>query len=321
MGANRLIYIFIAVAVSGLCSCIGSNRDVRADLPENENPVTASIPVDDSAVEADRKTVTPRFIRGMTYTFYDLDNLSGLADYTFVQSLDLFSGSYTDISPLSMFPYLEELEIANNFNITDISPLGTLANLKKLTLIGCPNIQSIECLSSLADLKHLRLSYTDQCFQEFAALQQLEVLDLYAGTLPELDVSVIAKLVSLKELYLNAGYKDGVKANIEELKALVNLERLSISISLSDDANLSWIPNLKKLKFFELVNNTLDDVSPLLNLPNLVEVSFYSSEVNDLSPLLESKTIKIIWTTYSYPHETVILFGERGIALRPTSDR
>jgi hypothetical protein len=62
-------------------------------------------------------------------------------------------------------------------------------------------------------------------------------------------------------------------------------------------------------------------VSPLLNLPNLVEVSFYSSEVNDLSPLLESKTIKTIWTTYSYPHETVILFGELGIALRPTADR
>jgi Leucine-rich repeat (LRR) protein len=321
MGANKLIYLFITVAISGICSCIESNRDVRPILSENENPVLSSMPFNEGAVEADRKTVTPRFIRGRTYTFYNLENLSCLADYTSVQSLDLTLGSYTDIGPLSMFQCLEELEIFNNYNITDISPLGTLTNLKKLTFIGCPNIQSIECLSSLADLKYLRLSYTDQYFKELVALQQLEILDLDAGALPELDVSFIAQLISLKELYLEAVYRDGVKTNIEELKNLVNLERLSISTTLPESVYLSWITDLKKLEFFEVVNNTLDDVSPLLKIPNLVEVSFYCSKVNDLSPLLESKTIKTIWAPLEYPDELRILFGEQGIALRPKADR
>jgi internalin A len=263
-----------------------------------------------------RKAV-PSYIREERYVFYGLDDLSLLVDYAFVQSLSLH-GSFSDLSPLSAFRDLEELDIAGN-NIIDISPLGALTRLRKLTIINCPNIQNIQALSALTNLQYLRLVFHDDMhYKELVPLGQLEILHLEAGVIRELDMRHIAQLTNLKDLTIEARYKDGVKVNAGLLRSLVNLERLTLAYDSVGTVDLTWIKSLKKLNYFNIKYSSVDDLRPLLELPNLAVVVFDYTEVKDIEVLLESRSIKQIWE----PHyleltdlELRMQFYERGISV------
>jgi Leucine-rich repeat (LRR) protein len=254
-----------------------------------------------------------------------LGDLSGLADYAFVKSLYLGSGHFSDLSPLSAFQNLEELELYNNRNITDISPLESLIQLRRLTLLSCPNIQSIQALSTLTNLQYLRLaSYDDMYYKELAPLWQLEILVLEAGVIPELDLRYIAQLTSLKVLVIDARYKDGVRVNIELLRSLVNLERLILAYNSVETLDLNWIKSLQKLNYLGIKSSAVDDLRPLLALPNLTEVLFDYTKVKDLSVLLESRSIKQIWEPEYQTlvgSELAMLFFEKGISVQSIRDR
>jgi Leucine-rich repeat (LRR) protein len=177
----------------------------------------------------------------------------------------------------------------------------------------------MEFLSSLVNLRYLHLTYfKDRYFRELLPLQNLEVLIL-SGLYPvNLDFTYIAQLYSLRELSISDG---SPFHNIEELRNLVNLEKINIwGIS----SNISWITPLQKLEEVDFSYSKINDISPLLELPNLSSVLLYRTEVKDISPLLESKSIKIIvdFITEEASSELYSLFRERGIEIMPfSSDR
>jgi Leucine-rich repeat (LRR) protein len=194
--------------------------------------------------------------------------------------------------------------------------------LKKLILHNYAREESIEALSSLVNLENLILYHNDRYYRELVPLQRLEVLNLTNAIMKELDVTYIAQIPSLKELTINGGGNPEGILNIEQLKNLVNLEKLSISSS--DNRDISWITHLQKLKKLEMQRCTIGDIRPLLELPNLVSVRLYQMEVKDITPLLESRSIKSIdgLIIREENYEIPRLFRERGIQFSPYhSDR
>jgi hypothetical protein len=246
-------------------------------------------------------------------TFQDLRPLAKLS----LKSLHLSGGTFYDLGPLAELTELEELSIQANLHITDISPIGSLVNLKKLILADFKG--NIEAVSSLVNLEYLSLSYNDVYYKELVPLQRLEVLDISNPNGGRWDISYIAQLYSLKDLRISGGNL----VNIERLKNLVNLENLYLgNIIVSSGINISWITHLKMLRSFELRTDYINDIKPLLELPNLVAVDLYQTVVRDISPLLESKTIKIITGFVTEKEYDGSLFWERGIQITPYfSDR
>jgi Leucine-rich repeat (LRR) protein len=233
--------------------------------------------------------------------------------------------AFSDLSPLTLLPNLEELEISLNDYLYDITPLASLVNLKKLTLVICYNIESIKPISSLVNLKYLMLEYDDTYYEELAALRNLEYLDLstsYPG-MEEIDVVHVAKLPLLKELsiavVLHHSSSFGRIRNINLLGNMVNLEALSFE---KVAPNISWITGLKKLKKIEMHYSYIEDLRPLLELPELVEVDLAFSEIKDISVLLESKTIKKVTGPRLWDNELLARFAKKGIEYEESySDR
>ena len=104
-----------------------------------------------------------------------------------------------DISGLENFTNLESLDLSSQA-ITDISALQGLVNLTSLSLAGNP-VGDIAPLAGLTNLKILILSNSQaQDYSALANLVNLEVLLLDNSTLT--DVSPLASLTNLQTLYL-----------------------------------------------------------------------------------------------------------------------
>ncbi|TQD48344.1 Ig-like domain-containing protein, partial [Clostridium acetobutylicum] len=87
---------------------------------------------------------------------YDINDLSGIEQFTGIKNLNLSYNNISDITPLKSLTKLETLEIDRN-PVTDISALKDLKNLKSLTLTYKHNdpITNMEILSTLPNLKEL----------------------------------------------------------------------------------------------------------------------------------------------------------------------
>jgi len=321
---ERIKYISIILIIAFTSSCSNKGKEPNS-LPvvpiDNNNSgisesfIDSSIMIEATGDKSDAVNKKNKYTKDYFGTYFNVDDLSFLLDDTSIKSLNLSGGTFFDLSVLTAFKGLEELKITSNTYITDISPLSSLENLKKLELFNIDNLESIKPLSSLINLQYLRLSYSDNYFRELVPLQCLEVLDLTAlGIMSEEhNITYIAQLQSLKELCLNTG----VIINGEHLSKLVNLERLYFS---GYEFKLSWIISLKNIK--ELIINCrspINDVSPLLELPNLTKVNFCWTKIKDIRPLLQSKSLKKVTITIFEDDtfsDVYSLFEEKGIELQ-----
>ena len=230
-------------------------------------------------------------------TYYHLNDLTYFINFPTIKTVKLYTGTFFDLTPLTMLHDLEELEIIANDYIYDITPLASLSKLIKLTLINNENINNIDAISLLQSLNYLAISYNDRYYKEFVPLNNLEVLILHSSERGNIDLTYIAMLKSLKELTVNPDtiiypYNIDNILNIVQLKNLINLEKLTISSV--GDLDLSWITHLQKLVYLDFKWCTINDISPLAELPNLVEVDLFQSEVRDITPLLDSSSIRKI---------------------------
>lgn len=105
----------------------------------------------------------------------------------------------------------------------------------------------------------------------------LEVLEIYGNEVS--DISYIANLTKLKELYLDGN-------NISDISAVAKLTNL-VEIDLYENplSDISPLENLINLKSLELQNLNLIDISPLGDLTNLSSLTLSENELTDISPL------------------------------------
>ncbi|MDR0443042.1 MAG: hypothetical protein LBH44_06525 [Treponema sp.] len=316
-------YTIVVLIVVTLCACFSSKKNVpnyAEQLSTKALPVPAEAdmlaPVTTDEPKVEKPQPFSRIISNGTY--YDVTDLFDLFDYigdTSLKSLRINNGIFSDLSPLAALTELEDLRIAYTRNVVDISPLSSLANLRKLELFELsPSFQDITPLSSLSNLRYLRTSGPFDCnFRGFASLPQLEVLSIGHSCI---DVSHIARLTTLRELYLE-GY--GKIVNIEHLQNLKNLKGLSIYGEENGNLDLSWIPALQELEYLHMPRQIIADISPLALLPRLVEINLYLARVENIEVLLESKSIKEVSNFRALDdgeleYRLSLQFWERGIS-------
>lgn len=128
-----------------------------------------------------------------------IKDLSGLENFTSLETLDLSNHAVTDISPLQGLTKLTTLSLAGN-PVTDVSPLAKLTNLKLLILSNC-QAQDYSVLSNLTNLQVLLLdNSTISDVFPLASLTNLQTLYL--------DKSSAEDFSSLENIYTTLANKD-----------------------------------------------------------------------------------------------------------------
>jgi len=138
-----------------------------------------------------------------------IKDLSGLENFTSLETLDLSSHAVTDISPLQELTSLTTLSLAGN-PVADVSPLAGLTKLKVLMLSGS-KAQDYSVLSNLVNLQVLMLdNSTISDLTPLAGLTNLRQLHLANSTIEDLS--------PLETIYPNLENKDFIIATtLEEL--------------------------------------------------------------------------------------------------------
>ena len=131
-------------------------------------------------------------------------DISGLENFTNLESINLSFQGITDISPLAGLTKLTSLSLGGN-PVNDITPLARLTNLKVLTLSNCI-AQDYSPLAKLVNLEFLMLD--NSTITDLSPLVTLKSLKhLYLANSPANDYS------PLVEIYPNLAEKDFIVAS------------------------------------------------------------------------------------------------------------
>jgi len=182
-----------------------------------------------------------------------ISDLEGLQYAGNLVSLDLRSNNIVDITYISHLPYLETLDMGNNYYLEDISAIAALSNLKELSLSGT-QVSDIYLLSTLPQLEELKLQGT-----------------------PVNNIIWLGDLTNLK--HLNLGSTD--VSDISALENLTYLEYLSLNYCLIGD--ISILSNMTNLHTLLLNSTSIRDISPLTQLTNLTLLDINGARSLNLS--------------------------------------
>ncbi|WP_461568075.1 leucine-rich repeat domain-containing protein [Thermincola ferriacetica] len=191
-----------------------------------------------------------------------------------VLELTELTATCADIESLEGIEFLENLTYLNLSynNISDITPLQSLSKLENLKLKFNP-IESIQPLSGLTSLQRLDLAYTGVS-----------------------DISPLLSLLSLEALDLKGNGISDIRSLVNVLKFLWYLDLSNNSISnriisnqfnfmeLGDD-QLELFQEATNLRYLNLSNNNLQDVSNLQSAVNLTHLSLAGNNLNSIDSL------------------------------------
>jgi Leucine-rich repeat (LRR) protein len=212
--------------------------------------------------------------------------------------LDLSENKIQSIQP-ELFDNLQNLRTLNlEKNSMKILPPELLANLKKLELLNLSsnflssNWINFMTFKKLFNLRLLDLSYNKLTSLEnsiFADLAALEVLDLKNNLIESIAMDTFANLTSLSSLVLSHNFIKNVNFSLNSLSNL-NVLSLDFNEIYSVEKHLvansmklvdlhlnnnkffrvpSVVENFQFLKFLDLGENFIKNLSDLENLPNL----------------------------------------------------
>lgn len=177
-----------------------------------------------AAQQADKAQTTDLITR--LYCADEITDLSGLAQFPYLQQVQLVTPTgtgVTDLSQLSVLPDLRNLGLSGDF--ADLSALGSLSKLETLDLLFTSDgDRDISALGSLSNLKTLYLQNAQVSdWSALGALSQLESLSLPGAGITDLSVLPLASLTSLKSLNLSL---NGFTAltGVENLATLTDLK-------------------------------------------------------------------------------------------------
>lgn len=173
-----------------------------------------------------------------------ISDISPLADYNGIVTLNLSGNDIKDISPLAEMAGLRRLYLDDN-PIEDLSPLLKLTNLTVLSIRGMDIDRQF--LKSLSEALPNCAIYSDRA--------SAEAVDISLGG--------VSFRSDVKELNLSGrGIKD-----ISALSQCGNLKRLNLSGNKITD--ISPLVNLPSLEWLDVSNNDIADLNPLISISTL----------------------------------------------------
>ena len=252
----------------------------------------------------------------------DISPLSGLNN---LEALYLLGNSISDISPLSGLNNLEVLYLGGN-SISDISPLSGLTDLRGLFLWGnsitnifpLAGLNNIEGLglegNSISDIfplvENTGLGNGDRVWLQENPLNSASI-NTHIPALQSRGVTVefdpvITEPVDIPDPNLRAaietelGKASGVTITTVDMAGLDRL--VAVNADISDLTGLEHATNLTTLNLgAELVgqaivnSNSVSDLSPLVGLNTLTELSLELNLISDLSPLAGLNNLTTLW--------------------------
>ena len=197
--------------------------------------------------------------------------LSDVVKLYSLTSLTLSGDSLTNISPLSALGGLVFLDLSNN-SISDISPLGNLRELKTLYLDNNP----------ITDLSPLY------------ALPQLEMLSIRGIAITDEQLDALSEAMPNCKIHSDPGTPEETASEVTvgSLSFRTDAEELNLSnMGLTDLSPLTVCKGLKKL---DITGNSVSDLTPLMDLPELEWLCFKDNLVTDLRPLMGMRSLRCI---------------------------
>ena len=192
------------------------------------------------------KTLTQLTIDQVKFANADLSFCAGLAHLRNF-SLANFPASLKTISGIDKCAQIMQLSISHNAGPLDLSPLANFTKLRtiRLTYVNALDLNPITKMPSLTDLS------------------------LYGSQ--NLDLSQLAACPKLRSImiYATKGIKD-----YNDLAKIKTLEHVNAGLTPMND--LSWAPQLPKLKRLDLFAETFTSFAPLAQCQKLENLTFWS---------------------------------------------
>jgi hypothetical protein len=218
----------------------------------------------------------------------DFNDFSPLLELKSLRNMEIESDTLTDsnlkgISVLAELENLTSLKIQAN-KITDLSPLSALVNLKELTLVS----ENIADLSALLPLVNLEKLYFYNAYSQ--------------------SITDISRLGGLETLVLRFNSAQ-IKVDIAPLQNLVNLKVLAIHNYKTyfdfqkqyEELDITPLGYLFKLEDLYIGSFTVNDLSVLLYLPNLVKIDLQDAKIDEYNDtLLRNSSGAEITTMWDY---------------------
>ena len=208
-------------------------------------------------------------------------DLSGLEDLSALEELWLFDNEVSDLSPLAGLTGLRKLYLEGNA-VSDLSGLEGLSGLETLW-IGFNPVSDLSPLAGLTGLRVL-VAQHNRAISDLSPLSGLSGLDDLSldGNLVS-DLSPLSGLSGLVEL----GLSGNRVADPSPLSGLSGLRDLILSVNPLDDEGVAALAALTGLERLRIgYNSRVADVGPLSGLAGLADLDLAHTSVEDLSPLL-----------------------------------
>ena len=206
--------------------------------------------------------------------------------------------SVKDLSGMEYSKNLKNLTINNSNELTNIEPLKDLNKLEEMAIYGISKNVDVSILGNLTNLNILSLGFNhkykdvnnekirEKTMVDFSFLKKLSNLTSLnlGGIEGNNDLSAIANLTKLRELYIGLGYDETDKdiiylTDISFMRNLNDLRRLDLYDVKLD--NLDDIKNCKNMDWIYIERGEVKDISTIKNLTELTFIYMILS--NDLT--------------------------------------
>lgn len=166
--------------------------------------------------------------------------------------------------------------------------LSGFRNLEILSISSAGSQSDVAFLSNLKNLKHLKLCNFKQVdLKPLKNLTQLKKLVLYSDLIG--DLSVLIELKSLLGLYINCHNL----SDVSPIFSLTGLKTLTIT-NCMPGTNFNRLVGLCNLENLAITDTVLGDVSFLLKLPRLINLSVRYSKLRETSTLSKLFRLKVL---------------------------
>lgn len=265
--------------------------------------------------------------------FFDIAPVSFLND---INTLDKLPNLYklhlfadTKLSTISVLKNqgnLQNLVLGIDDSVTDnpdfnLEPLTGLKQLEYLWLITFSGRIDLSPLAELSNLRELILSGRDKIdLSPLSELPNLEILEIYYSG--SKSAFVFCPLLKLKKISIKGNPKLTLKKkiNLNDFSEMTNLEEFTCDLTCY--SSLDSFSNMTRLKTFWLSQGgEINDLAPLINCPNLVNLGLDGNQISDLTPLLELKNL-VMLNIRGNPldensiNEIIPILRERGVDVR-----
>lgn len=209
---------------------------------------------------------------------YDVSfSLSGLSDFTNVESLYIESSMLSDIGEISELPNLKSLTIIDGDYIDDLSALYKMTQLESL-YIESRTLRDVSFLTSFKNLKELTIVGSEVLdfnpLSDCTGLEKLYLLENYKAS----DYEFVKGMTGIKELGLKSSFNFD-DSDMPDLSSLSNVSRLYLGNFESFD-NLKYMTNVEELIIDDGGYGDFGSSNSLLSLPKLRSLTLTDSSVS-----------------------------------------